>query len=855
MPNEKSKIFAQFNTTLAEFFDGNLSISGFLNKNGLLKQRYDYDPKTHVYACQGDANFLDYVHQSPEKDFYDLLNVPSLQSNLTQYLSESDCIQFYLMYRWAADFAHQNKLDSNWQTEFLTILQNGIYQQKRQNWEEIVLRSKSQWSAAKNKLFGFLVNNINDMPEIEQKIQSYDQLIEQAQQKKFYHDGTTHHLFHQHASAVSRYEYESMMHDFSQVMEPMLYYPESTQQQAFIHEYTRHALFVDKDTKELKYINVRGTVFTLPTNTLVAKGVDNVTFLKDKKWALPYKKNNNPNNILNFVVDKHQSEDFGTGFPLDDAMLKALVPQDFPTDPLLKLANKTLKATKNYFFSLQKVRSLFGYDQIIAFQHRAAALIQIKEMLQGKTTREIRETHSKPNMKDYMGRGRSTYVFFDHPDDPAKSELWHVDRSHDSPVMTQFPLQPKQVNQFCYMFSGARSEAAPLAEFENFELNQQWYQFGKAASQQVLDTKEMVLRLDEETARNIPKLVLSDMKIYQHLLEDRTYYETSNELTHLLETTEITSANKHLIQRCRTIHRQLELIEQDRLHAFPDSRGVVPPAKRQKIMQMMMDVIRDKDAPEARHYFRTAHRVYEEFQIGNLDKYEPSSFIWDGKNTVFYLDEHKNKIEVPMTNSIQRKLAKIMSNPNPAEQMISANDVYELMTRPRLFYYYCGIPICLDLRWLDFSQYVPLKWDRSQGLHTGTAAEMLRDIHEQKLSISNLLYKFGEVLILLVIPLILAAFGFVIPFPTLIGTLGAAIVNWVLMIWNIEYTFNYLRFTLTMNDLVQPELNQLDTMLQDLNEDVKKLTTLKQDIPVDGQDGLTEMDASTSPYSYLSYLR
>jgi hypothetical protein len=494
---------------------------------------------------------------------------------------------------------------------------------------------------------------------------------------------------------------------------------------------------------------------------------------------------------------------------------------------------------------------LFGQDHGIAFRHRMAGLIQIKEMLQGKTTREVRATHTRPNMADYLGRGRNTYVFFDDPSDPAKAELWHVDRSNDTPVLTQFPMNIEQINRFNFMFSGASSE--PLLDDATPD-EKAWYQLGqKAPVQKVLHSEDVVICLSSESARKIPELVLSDMKIYRHLMEDRTYFETSNELIDLLENTEKTEENTRMIERCRTIHEHLELIARDRLRAFPDSRGVVPPAKRQQIMQMMMEMVRDKNSPEAKHYFRTHHQVYKaNFDADQLDQYEPSSFVWDGEDNLCYLDEEKNKVDVPMTDSIRRKLRAITNNPDPKEQKISADDVYQLMTRPKLFYYYCGVPIGFDLRWFDFSYYIPLKLDWSKGLHTGTAQEMLHDIHAQKLSVTNLLYAFSRVLLLLVIPVILASFGFAIPYPELIGQFASSILQVILLVWNIEFTFNYLRFTLLMNDLAHPELNQLDKMLKDLNTDYEQLSQSDYSMPHEDESHDADLEKLASYYSTSS---
>jgi hypothetical protein len=54
-----------------------------------------------------------------------------------------------------------------------------------------------------------------------------------------------------------------------------------------------------------------------------------------------------------------------------------------------------------------------------------------------------------------------------------------------------------------------------------------------------------------------------------------------------------------------------------------------------------------------------------------------------------------------------------------------------------------------------------------------------------------------------------------------------------------------------MNDLVHPELNQLDNMLQELNNDVSKLHDLEQGlVPED-----SGVDDLPSPVAYLSYLK
>lgn len=828
MPKKNSKLSeskAIFKEKLPLFFSDSLAVTAVLKHDHVLQQRYAYDSKTGHFKCKEEKKFVDFASGNPEKKFYALLNPDDPNKDLTQTLSDSDLVKFYLIYCWAADFAHQHKLGSEWQTWFEAEMQEHIYEKTKQDLESLIFTQRSKWSKAKSKLYAQLLKNTEQLSSVEQKARYYHQMMEQIEHKHFYSDGSSQHVFSQYSELLAHYEYETLSQELTEALQPILYYPQTDQQQANICNFAKHCLFRDKDTKELKYINSTGTIFTLPSTFLLAKNANQIKMLNGR-WQIEYKKSETSKKIEYFEVDKKKSEEFGEAFRLDAQMVSKLVPSDFPEDPIVKLANKTLKDTKHHYYTLQHTLSLFGQDHVVAIQHRMAGLVQIKEMLEGVTTREVHQTKVRPNGNDYIGRGRNTYIFFDNPEHRDQAELWHVDRSHDVPVLTQFPMDIYQANRIRFMFNGAQSGAPPRVGIDNIEECNEWYELGEKAQKIQGNT---VLRLSPEAARNIPQLLLTDMEMYEYLITDRTYYETSNELTDVLENTEQTPENKRLIQRCRDIHSHLYLIEQDRLRAFPKSRGVVPPHIRQKMMQMMTSLVLDKNSPEARHYFRTEHRVYQaDFQEENLDQYAPASFVWDdGQDKLYYLDEYKKKTEVTMTDSIRRKLTKVMAQPHAAQQVISANDVYELMTRPRLFYYYCGFPIGLDLRWFDFTYYIPLKFDRSKGLHTGTAQEMTREIHEQKLSVMNLLYKLGEAIIMLVIPLILASLGIDIPWEEFLGALQVTIIYWVLMVWNIEYTFDYLRFSFLMNDLTHPELNQLDKMLQELDEDVKNLPSLE----------------------------
>lgn len=799
-----------------------LSITSFLSQDHVLQQRYTYDLKTHSFACKEGKKFIDFVAYDPERQFYELLNSPDPDTSLAHMLSESDLVKCYLIYCWAFDYAHQHKLGKEWQTGFIADMHSYICEKNKQNLQLLISSQQSKWSKTKSKLYADIFKRIEYISSAEQKGRYYFQMLEQIEQKHFYHNDSEHHVFSKFSEQVSRYEYETLTQELNEALQPILYYPQTDQQQANICNFAKHCLFVDKDTQELKYINSNGTLFTLTQNLLITKQVEHIKEIKGQ-CHLEYKKGEKSKEVQHFEVEKRHSDNFGIAFRLDNRKVSKLVPKEFPEDPVINLAEKTLKKIQQHFYALQHTISLFGQDHIVGYQERMAGLIQIKEMLEGMTTREICQINFPPTAKDYMGRGRNTYVFVENGSENSKSELWHVDRSHDLPVLTQLSLDSFQAEKIQFMFQGAQSGLRPQLGIHNITECNKWYALGENAQKMKNNT---VLRLNPNDARQIPELVLKDIEMYKYLLTDRAYYETSNELTDVLENTKQTPENARLIQRCRDIHSHLYVIEQDRLHAFPKSRGVVPPHLRQKMMQMMTALVLDKHSPEARYYFLTEHPIYQgDFQEDHLDDYEPGSFLWDGQESLYYLDENKKKIEVTMTDSIRRKLTKITTQ-SERPHVILANDVYELMTRPRLFYYYCGFPIGLDLRWLDFSSIIPLQFDRSQGLHTGTAQEMTRVIHEQKLSVMQLLYKLGEVIVLLVVPLILAHFGIDIPWDML-GDLAATIIGWVLLIWNIEYTFNYLRFSLTMNDLAQPELNQLDKMLQELNNDLKNLPSLE----------------------------
>ena len=339
MPKKEVPVtLAQFEDKLSWLWGNRSAISRSFVDNLPLTSRYQYDSQTGEFHCKGKKKFISYVENSSEKSFYALLNPNDPQLNLAQYLSEPALVRYYLIYCWAADFAHKNKLAPEWEKLFVAKLQQEICQQEKRHLDDMLSHHQSEWSAAKNKLYGLLINNTSQIISLEQKTHHYHQLAKQAQQKHFYHDGTKQHVFYRNADAVTRYEYEAMMQELSEAMQPTLYYPESEQQQANLCEYARHCFFLDKDTRELKYINSSGTVLRTPSTRLLAKTVDQIKPTKRGKWSLPYVKQGK--GLDHFDVDKTTSTDFGAAFSVDSQMMQIIVPDGLPHDPVIKLAER-----------------------------------------------------------------------------------------------------------------------------------------------------------------------------------------------------------------------------------------------------------------------------------------------------------------------------------------------------------------------------------------------------------------------------------------------------------------------------------------------------------------------------------
>ncbi|MCR9192313.1 MAG: hypothetical protein NXI01_06585 [Gammaproteobacteria bacterium] len=642
-----------------------------------------------------------------------------------------------------------------------------------------------------------------------------------------------------------RQRYRAMVQELNEKVQPKLYYPQTDVQQRAICEHARHCFFVDKDTQVLKYINSRGTIISLPNTTLQSRAWEQVKsagLYGDLIYKDPMH-----DSVSKYALKKIRSKHFGPGLQLHNDCLDVLLPLGVPEDPIITMTQETLKTIHYGGTYFRRVLTLFSDHWDPFLQDRIVGLLQIKEILAGKPTRDIYQMSRRPQASDFMGEGDNAYVFFDDPDSPKKSEFWYVDRSSYVPVLTRFPMNTVHGEHFRHLFHGAKGEPEPdpkhwySKDYWHYNDAVTWHELGKEAKLRHNNPQKCAMELSKDAAKKIPELLLSDIKPYRHMFEDWSYHEASNGLTHALETMTITRENDLFRQRCTQIHALLNVIGNDVYGAFPKSRGVVPPAKRQKIIEMLAAQAENPASPEAKHYLRTKHRVYhEKFLERNISRYEPGSFVWDNDDKiVHYIDENRKSIDVPMTSSIRKKFQvnEIEAGVGAATH-ISTRDVYNLMTRPGFFSFVFESSL----------YYTPWRPDRSKDFHTGTAQEMLYEIHDMKLSTRAILCHIGKIVMFAVVPTVISFFGLTLPLLAFLGIehIYFQIYQWAALVWNLDFTFRCLKAAVLKNDLVSPELTQLDQLLGELHSDVPTLQHPPQPVVLDERHDPRETEALLS---------
>ncbi len=600
--------------------------------------------------------------------------------------------------------------------------------------------------------------------------------------------------------------YEGLLKELSDAITPMLYYPQTDQQQKAICQQCGHCFYLDKDTKRLNYINSRGTIIPIPSNLLTSKHLHQIK-AHGNEFQLSYEK---PRGRVSkpLLVKKTTTQVYGTGFHVSKEIMRVLVAKkDLPEDPIIGQAEEALNQITSYDSNYKKMLSLFPGDRS-SLQYRKIGLIQIKALLYNQLTCEFQQVSKKPQQEEFTGRGDDVYVFFSDPSHSQRPALWHVDRSAVEPVLTEWPLNANGADNLRCFFRGATSDS----RLDPTETKSEWTQLGQSALTTLSRSGRFSLTLSSESAKKMTTMLLSEAKLHPYFMEDWSYNEASNKLIKAIENkAHRMPGDQRVHDLCRKIHRHLEVIGQDYYRAFPASRGLVPQVERQRILQMLTNVLKDKHSTESRHFLRTKHRVYHgTYSLHELDKYEASSFVWSDDKTLYYIDEHKTPIVIPMTRGILDQLRKVEAGARGGSLALSAKQVYQLMSRPSFSYFI----------WENVSYYTPWKADRNKDyFHTGTAQEMLYEIHDMKLSSRAACYQLGKLVLFVVIPTVLAAFGLWIPMAWL-ALKGAYLLafQWVMVAWNIEFTYNCLRTMGLM--MLHPELQQLDAELQELDHEL-----------------------------------
>lgn len=600
--------------------------------------------------------------------------------------------------------------------------------------------------------------------------------------------------------------YEGLFTELSDAIKPILYYPQTDQQQKAICQQCGHCFYLDKDTKKLNYINSRGTIIPIPSTLLTSKHLHQIKADGDE-FQLSYEKPRGAA-FQPLRVKKTMTQVYGAGFHVSKEIMRVLVAKkDLPEDPIIGQAEEALNQLKSYDSNYKKMLSLFPGDRS-SMRYRKIGLMQIKALLYNQLTCEFQQVSKKPQKEDFMGLGEPVYVFLNdlsHSEGPA---LWHIDRSAAEPVLTEWPLNANCADKLRCFFRGATSDS----HSDPTDANSEWAQLGHSALTTLSRAGGVSLTLSSESAKKMTTMLLSEAKLYPYFMADWSYNEASNALIETIENpAHRMQGDQRVHDLCRKIHRHLDVIGQDYYRAFPASRGLVPQVERQRILQMLTSALKDKHSTESRHFLRNKHRVYHgTYSFHDLGEYEASSFVWSDDKTLYYIDEHKNPIVIPMTQGILDQLRKVEAGAKGDSLALSAKQVYQLMSRPSFSYFI----------WENVSYYTPWRADRKKTyFHTGTAQEMLYEIHDMKLSSRAALYQLGKLLLFAVIPTILAAFGLWIPLAWL-ALKGAYLLTfqWVMVAWNIEFTYSCLRTVGLM--MLHPELQQLDAALQELDHEL-----------------------------------
>lgn len=604
-------------------------------------------------------------------------------------------------------------------------------------------------------------------------------------------------------------------------LQPTLYFPQTQAQQDCIIDNQRNCFYVDYANQRLFYINRMGTRQDAMSWALLTKTIEDAG-IKGRQATLQL--NTEQGELKEWVVPQHYTPELGYGLTLNELIIETMIPKQYPRDLFPKHGEIFLKKLHDHEQSMASyIPRLFdSYNQTFLQQQRMQLAV-LQQFVNKNPAAVIRKYHEKPPYSDFWGQGENVYVFVEDLDWPERSCFWYVDRSETIPQWTPFPIQKKQSEQLRAIFDGAEHDNDVLSSSDDHLKT--LFDLGAEKTERIDNNPQYTaLRMQTAAQRGVLQVLLEDTHDGQVLMDDCYYYDAFDTLTNTLmvRTSNDNNHNK-LLDRCFFIQQKLSYFTENFDRHFPQSRGFIPYEKRTQMLEMLNTIATDPTSSKAKQYFRVEHRVYREDGLfcsdGELNDYEASSFVWSGVGTereaLWYINEAHTAVQVTLNKDITQALQICTDKGNSC---LSAAEVYRLMTRPHLFYYAYGIPIGLNYKSISFFK----GFDRSQGLHTGTAQEMMCELHDMHLSTRAFLCQLLKVIMWAHFPSFLQNFGIHFPFAWVcVSVVQVILSNLIYAVWGLSVFFNLFHWVGVCHLMVRPGFNELDKALKELAQQLQ----------------------------------
>lgn len=798
-------------------------LADVLMSSKALRQRYSYDKKTRTFSSHSGsfeqfANEIGY--ESAISGFMSAIKASPTHTTFSK-ISESDLIKYtiacHAVYKKAA--RKYKEPNGRWYIHhglrmLDEVIKSNTYTELVQQLDHLIEAHKGDWSTEHRVGIENLLKTLHESSvSLDEKIILGNQLIVNIAENK--PNTTQNDAVFQSTTVI----YEERLDELSHSLQPMLYYPKNTKQQLNIRMNRRHCYYMDTETKVLTYVNAYGTITPIEDSELLTREVAKMAH-KNGQWILEYA-HPKYREEASFHVSRQDSALYGVGFQMTQDRMKKLIPSHYPQDPMLQLAQEAMKNLSSGGSSLQRLSSYLTRDQELLNRQRLTRLTLVHDIINRCLPVEIRTSSSLPKDADFEGEGASLYVLVGDVSDPSQSGLWHIDRSNDRPKFTKLSVSSEQLDCLQHLFMGAAEKDTSHSKQELLD----WYQSGLTASSTFLTNGASSIPLTLDLSKRISKLLLSDSQFFKNFVDDYDYATASCHLTDILSTVPKTELNARFLKRCHFIQTYLDSIGNDFYKHYPETRWIVSIEHRIKILEVLAQAIINPHADNVKHYLRVQHRIYyEPFKEEHKLLYEPSSFVWD-ENKLYYVNEHHEVIDVAMTPSMLETLQRIEEDAQVGQNLyISTSDVYELMTKPKLFSYQAGFPVGIETSWIDSRWYNPFHVDRTRGLHTGTAQEMLLELYDRELSNIALLHKLCMVIADVIIPGVLAFMGNVVALGwLLLHTLSHLAFHVVMIVVTIKWCYEFIDSLFCNTGILDTKSVHLDKTLEELGHELDKI--------------------------------